>query len=101
VDEVRMWQCARAPKPLQRLAVGASEWIALIPASLALPEVEAIFLRWDSETHPVIRRKLDNGSILLAGSYPTAATMASSSIDIGNTQDLERRSAHVIKRAGR
>jgi hypothetical protein len=101
MDEVRVWQFARAPKPLQRLAVGASEWVALIPASLALPEVEAIFLRWNSETHPVIRRKLDNGSILLAGSYPTAATMSGSADDIRNMQDLEHRSAHIIKRTGR
>jgi hypothetical protein len=74
---VKVWEFARAPKPLQRLAAGASEWIALIPASLALPEVEALFLRWDSETHPVIRRTLANGSILLAGSYPTMATLLS------------------------
>jgi hypothetical protein len=81
-DELRVWQFARAPKSLQRLAAGASEWIALIPASLALPEVEAFFLRWESETHPVIRRKLGNGSVLLAGSYPTAATLSAANKDL-------------------
>jgi hypothetical protein len=99
-NEVKVWQFAKAPRPLQRLAAGASEWIALIPASLALPEVEAIFLRWESETHPVIRRKLGNGSILLAGSYPTTATLSGGG-DIQNMPNLESRSARVMKRAGR
>jgi hypothetical protein len=76
--EIKVWEFARAPESLQRLAAGASEWVALIPATLASPEVEAVFLRWESEAHPVIRRKLANGSILLAGSYPTAATMTGS-----------------------
>src|SRR5262245_4110838 len=96
-NELKVWQFAKAPLRLRRLAVGASEWIALIPASLALPEVEAIFLRWESETHPVIRRKLGNGSILLAGSYPTATTLSGIS-DVQNIPNLESRSAHVTKR---
>jgi hypothetical protein len=77
-DEIKVWQFARAPKPLQRLAAAASEWIVLIPASLDSPQIEALFLRWESETHRVIRRKLANGSILLAGSYPSEGTMTSS-----------------------
>jgi hypothetical protein len=93
---VKVWEFVSAPKPLQRLAAGA-EWIALIPASLALHEVEALFLRWDSETHPVIRRKLGNGSILLAGSYPTMATLSGDG-DEQSMPNQETRSVRVIKR---
>jgi hypothetical protein len=99
-DEIKVWHFARAPKPLHRLAAGASEWVALIPASLVSPEVEAIFLRWESETHPVIRRKLGNGSILLAGSYPTAATMSGSG-DIQSIPEPERLSSETRLRSSR
>jgi hypothetical protein len=86
--ELRVWEFARAPESLQRLAAGASEWVAFIPAPLVTPEVEALFLRWESDQHPVIRRRLANGSVLLAGSYPSATTMTGS-ID-AQIPDLQR-----------
>ena len=76
-EEVRIWQFDKAPQALRQLAAGASEWLVLIPASLVSSQIERLFLRWDGDGHRVIRKTLPNGSVVLAGSYPSAATMTS------------------------
>jgi hypothetical protein len=73
-DCITVWQSKNAPEWLQR-STGASEWIVLIPVQLALPETEALFLRWHSDAHPVIRLVLSNGTVILGGNYPSATTM--------------------------
>jgi hypothetical protein len=76
--EIKVWHVAKAPESLRRLAAGASEWIAFIPADLVSPETEALFLRWDSQAHPVLRCELQDGSVVLAGSYPASGSLATS-----------------------
>ena len=72
---IKIWQFELAPKMLQRLAPHASEWLVHIPFRSVSVEVEEFFLRWHSEAHPVTRRLLSDGGVLLAGSYPDAQTM--------------------------
>jgi hypothetical protein len=73
-DCITIWQAKEAPGWLQRLT-GASEWIVCIPVQLASPETEALFVRWHSDVHPVIRRVLSSGAVVLGGNYPSATTM--------------------------
>jgi hypothetical protein len=73
--EIKVWPIDKAPEQFRRLTAGASEWLALIPVELVSPELEALFLRWHTETHPVIRRTLSDGSVILAGSFPSASTL--------------------------
>jgi hypothetical protein len=73
--EIKVWPIDKAPEQFKRLTAGASEWLALIPADLVSPELEALFLRWHTEAHPVIRRTLSDGSVILSGSFPSASTL--------------------------
>jgi hypothetical protein len=75
-DTIKIWQFKLAPGMLQRLVGSNSEWLVHIPASFVSPEVEAFFLRWHSEAHPVTRCLLSGGAVVFAGSYPGAQTMA-------------------------
>lgn len=75
--EIQIWPFHRAPKTLRQTVSVASEWLVLIPATLVSNTIESLFWRWHDEAHPVIRRVLPDGSVLLAGSYPSAATMIS------------------------
>lgn len=75
--EIRIWPFQKAPECIQRMAAGVFEWVAVVPAELATNEVESLFRRWESQDHPVVRRILPNGSVLLAGDRPTAETMDS------------------------
>jgi hypothetical protein len=74
-NSIAVWQSENAPEPLRRLA-GSSEWIAFIPPHLTSPDTEALFVRWHSDSHPVIRRVLPDGAVVLAGSYPSGDMMA-------------------------
>ena len=44
-----------------------SEWIVIIPSTLASPELEAMLWFRDSDNRPVSRTTLGDGSILLSG----------------------------------
>jgi hypothetical protein len=84
VAEISIWPFDKAPDPVRRIAGGIFEWVALLPASPVSNEVERLFWRWDSQDHPVVRRILPNGSVVLAGSYPTAETMISTGMLASN-----------------
>jgi hypothetical protein len=64
---VKIWPCSQAPSSLKRLSGKKAEWVVLIPASLVTSEVEALFLRWNTGSYPVIRRTLADGSIVFSG----------------------------------
>jgi hypothetical protein len=66
-EAVKIWPYDQVPRSLKRIAGKKSDWVALIPPSLAWPEVEALFLRWDVCGHRVSRRILADGSVLLSG----------------------------------
>jgi hypothetical protein len=74
-DEIQVWEYAKAPERLRRLTSDTSAWIAFIPAALVSPEVEVLFMRWDSGAHPVSRRQLSDGAIVLYGTHPSAAAL--------------------------
>ncbi len=69
---IQVWPVAQAPKRFRRLAQDSSTWIAYIPAALDCAEAQSLFLRWDSPPYPVVRCRLQDGSIVLAGSNPAA-----------------------------
>jgi hypothetical protein len=51
---IKVWDYQRAPKNIKRVADDpAAAWVALIPATLAGADIEALFLRWSSDAHPV------------------------------------------------
>ena len=64
---VKIWPYNRVPQSLKRLSGETPDWVALVPPTLAWPEVEALFLRWNVDTYRVNRRTLDDGSILFSG----------------------------------
>ena len=64
---IQIWPYSQVPPSLKRLSGTESEWVALIPPNLAWPELEALFLRWDGDSHRVIRHTLPDGSILFSG----------------------------------
>jgi len=68
--EIKVWPFEKAPRHLKQLASSNCEWIAIIPRSLASPEIEALFERWDTPEHTVHRHTLQDGSIVLDGSCP-------------------------------
>jgi hypothetical protein len=76
-QDIRIWDCRRAPEYIRQLAHPAATWVAVIPAALACAAVEALFLRWSTETHPVTRHDLADGSVMFSGAHPTAEMMSS------------------------
>jgi hypothetical protein len=65
--ELKIWRYSQAPASLRKIAPAASEWVALIPRDLVCPETEALFGRWDTETRPIRRYVLKDGSVVMAG----------------------------------
>jgi hypothetical protein len=61
---IKIWPHGQVPQCLKRLLGNKSEWVVLIPPSLASLELEALFLCSRSDTRSVIRRTLADGSIL-------------------------------------
>src|SRR5262245_23888775 len=73
-QEIKVWDYQRAPEHMKRVVDDpTASWVALIPATLAGADIEALFLRWSSNAHPVARHVLADGSILFFGTYPTTA----------------------------
>jgi hypothetical protein len=64
---IKIWSYSQAPQHLKRVSAVNSEWVALIPPGLVRPEVEILFLRWNTDSHPIIRHTLADGSVLFAG----------------------------------
>ena len=64
-EVVEVWKANDVPANLRLILPDRPEWVALIPRSLALPEVEALFLR--DGTQRVNRHILANGSVVLSG----------------------------------
>jgi hypothetical protein len=94
-DEIHVWEYGNAPERFKQLAADTSSWIAFIPAHIATPDIEVLFMRWDSGSHPVIRCRLSDGGIVLAGSYPEASALKGD-FRMGNVAegaDVQRRAA--------
>jgi hypothetical protein len=64
---IKIWEYSDAPVALKQLFTPPSHWVALIPASLAFAEVEALFLRSATLAGRILHRRLSDGSILLWG----------------------------------
>jgi len=64
---IRIWPYSEVPQSLKHLSEVGSEWVALVPPNLALPELEEVFLRWQINRHRVMRHILADGSILYSG----------------------------------
>jgi hypothetical protein len=77
-DHIGLWTYRKAPQQLRQMVDAKAKWVALIPKDLVSSGVEALFLRWSTEAHPVDRYVLADGSILFAGSFPSAETMMAS-----------------------
>jgi hypothetical protein len=90
-SEIRIWPFDKAPKELRKAAPAGSEWLAVIPVSLLSHGIEALFWRWHSDDHPVSQRVLADGSLVLAGSYPTAATLTLETIGL----EAQNRAPHA------
>jgi hypothetical protein len=76
-QDIRIWDYRRAPEHIRQMADPAAAWVAVIPVTLACVAVESLFLRWSTDTHPVARRVLADGSIVLSGAYPAPEVMSS------------------------
>jgi hypothetical protein len=88
---IKVWDYQRAPKNIKRVADDpAAAWVALIPATLAGADIEALFLRWSSDAHPVARHILADGSILFSGTYPTTAMVS----NLANRPGFEGSTSH-------
>jgi len=98
-DEVQVWEYAKAPESLRRLTSDTSVWIAFIPAALVSPEVEVLFMRWDSRTHPVSRYQFTDGAILLSGTHPPAAVLTGDEAASNIASTTSAASANARKRS--
>ena len=77
MDSIAVWAFKDAPESV-RCITGSSDWVAFIRGELASPNIEALFLRWDNEAEPVIRRVLPGGAVVIAGNYPKLNALAAS-----------------------
>lgn len=70
---IRVWRYENAPETLRLLtAEQGIEWIAWIPSAVRCREIEALFMRWHSDVHPVRRTEMPDGSVVLSGAYPAS-----------------------------
>lgn len=90
-DTINVWSRESAPERLQELLPQDAEWIALVPGSFVSSETEAIFLRWHSDAHPVIRQILRSGAVVFAGRHPDARTMLASPQQSWNIVAIDQR----------
>jgi hypothetical protein len=74
-NEIKIWKSDQAPEEAGGIIGRQATWIAMVPRSLVCPEVEALFLRWHTETHPVVRRTLSDGFVLFGISHPAAEAL--------------------------
>ena len=90
--EIRIWPYAKAPAALRAMVPHTSEWVAVIPHALvAATELTSLLWRWDDEDHRVVRRDLPDGTLVLAGSYPTMMTMAAAPPDQAASELVTKR----------
>lgn len=66
-EVIQVWRYDQAPQFLKPLSRKNSTWIALIPPNLVWSELEALFLKSHTGDHPVVRRRLVDGSVLFSG----------------------------------
>ncbi len=64
---IRIWPYSQVPEGLKQLFAKPSEWVALIPPTLAWSEIEALFMRSHADGCPVTRHTLADGSVLFSG----------------------------------
>ena len=64
---IQIWRYDQVPKSLKPLSRKNSAWVVRIPPDLVWHESEALFLRLHTDSHPVIRRMIADGSILFSG----------------------------------
>ena len=64
---IKIWSYNQVPEPLKQLSDGRAEWVVLIPAGFALPEIEAMFLQCYAGNYSLVRRTLIGESVLFLG----------------------------------
>ena len=70
-EVIQIWRYDQVPPSLKRLSRKNAAWVVRIPPNLVWHESEALFLRLRTDSHPVIRRTLADGSILFSGGSNT------------------------------
>jgi hypothetical protein len=77
-QQIRIWSYNDAPAFLREAMSGSFAWIAVLPATVVSADIEAFFTRWHSADNPVVRTVLSDGSVVLAGTDPSATEMFAS-----------------------
>ena len=66
-ESIQIWRYDQVPQSIKRLSRKNSAWVVLIPPNLVWHESEALFERLHTDSYPVVRRILADGSILFSG----------------------------------
>jgi hypothetical protein len=66
-ETIQIWRYDQVPQSLKSLSRKNSAWVVLIPPNLVWHESETLFQRLHTDRHPVVRRRLADGSILFSG----------------------------------